>query len=146
VSVHAAHPTPPLPRIHVPDESNEEPQPAHSTKWELDHSLQSPHVLTALSVAALLIAIFAWRHWVDSSDNPAPSVTSIVLDTLIEPATPESDLPYITAVPLVPVSDTTGLTARPARSKTAKDERVTLGDSPLLESHGAAAVEQKQRR
>lgn len=93
-----------------------------------ERSLASPAVIVALAATVAVMCAIGWyeKHGIEGFKWHA--LTTFVQRLTIEPADPEEDLPYITAVPLTPISSGAESIAKAEAPSTKKTDQVLLSD------------------
>jgi len=111
-----------------------------------ERSLASPGVILALAASVAVMCAFGWyeKHGVDGFKWEA--IKSVVEKWTMPSPAADEDLPYITSIPLTPVSTKTESIANDAAPTSKKNDQVLLSDLPKDDDTEASRDDRTQRR
>jgi hypothetical protein len=116
-----------------------------ATSPNRENTIPLPSVLASLAVTAVLLAIVGWLQIHQPQELDWPTLKSIALGQVIEPVIPESELPYVTVVPMLLNCDRTNVVERNGKS-IKQAQQVTMSDIKPFESPDADSTTETQRR
>jgi hypothetical protein len=77
-----------------------------------------PSVLAAGAISVILVGSIGWIQIYQPQELDWPTMKSMVLGRSFERMVPESELPYVTVMPLVPISNKPNIVKRESKTST----------------------------
>jgi hypothetical protein len=111
-----------------------------------ERALASPGVVFALAASVAVMFAIAWydKHGVEGFKLDA--IKSVVQQWTMPAPAAEEDLPYITSIPLTPVSFRTESIVNDGTLRSKENDQVSLSDQPNSDDTGTSRDERTQRR
>jgi hypothetical protein len=101
-------------------------------------------VVASFAITAVLLAAIGWFQAHEPQELDWHTVKSIVLGQSIDLALPESELPYVTVMPLVLSCDDGAIVERNVTANK-RAQQVTMTDIKPVESQGDSTIEPQRR-